>query len=101
VTTPRRLPTLPDVPMVSETLPGFRVGGLGILMAPAGTPPDIVQRMNREVDAVVKEPEYVKRLASFGFVVTDAGTAQSIAEFIRTERQNWDRIMTTLNIKPQ
>jgi tripartite-type tricarboxylate transporter receptor subunit TctC len=101
ITTPRRLDTLPDVPTVGETLPGFRVGGLGILMAPAGTPADIVQKMNREVDAVVRDKDYRERLASFGFSVSDAGTPQSIPEFVRTERENWDKIMKGLNIKPQ
>jgi tripartite-type tricarboxylate transporter receptor subunit TctC len=101
VTTPRRLESLPDVPTVGETLPGFRVGGLGILVAPAGVPADIVQRMNREVDAVVRDREYVQRLLTFGFSVSDAGTPQSIAEFVRTERENWDRIMKGLDIQPQ
>ena len=45
--------------------------------------------------------EYRERLGSFGFVVTDAGTPESIAEFVRGERENWDRIMKGLNIQPQ
>jgi tripartite-type tricarboxylate transporter receptor subunit TctC len=70
-------------------------------VAPAGTPEDIVYRMNREVDAIVKERDYVQRLLGFGFSVTDAGTPQSIAEFVRSERDNWDKIMKGLNIQPQ
>ncbi len=101
ITTPRRLESLPDIPAVAETIPGFRVGGLGILVAPAGTPADAVQRMNRATDAVVREKEYRERLASFGFSVSDAGTLQSIPEFVRTERENWDRIMKGLNIQPE
>jgi tripartite-type tricarboxylate transporter receptor subunit TctC len=101
VTTPRRLDTLPDVPTVGETLPGFRVGGLGVLVAPAGTPADAVQRMNRAMDQVVRDKEYKDRLGSFGFSVTDAGTPQSVVEFVRGERENWDRIMKGLNIQPQ
>jgi tripartite-type tricarboxylate transporter receptor subunit TctC len=57
--------------------------------------------MNREVDAVVKDKEYRDRLATFGFVVTDAGTPASIAEFVRSERDNWGQIMKGLNIQPQ
>jgi tripartite-type tricarboxylate transporter receptor subunit TctC len=101
VTTARRFPGLEEVPTVGETLPGFRMGGLGILVAPAGVPGDIVQRMNREVDVIVREREYVQRLLTFGFTVTDAGTPASIAEFVRTERENWAKVIAGLGITPQ
>ena len=48
-----------------------------------------------------REPEYINRLQSFGITSSGAGTPQSIAEFIRAERENWDRIMKGLNIQPQ
>lgn len=101
VTTPKRFPGFEDVPTVGETLPGFRMGGLGILAAPAGLPGEIAQRMNREVDAIVREREYVQRLLSFGFTVTDAGTPGSIAEFVRAERENWSKVIAGLGIQPQ
>ncbi|MFM9967993.1 MAG: Bug family tripartite tricarboxylate transporter substrate binding protein [Burkholderiales bacterium] len=101
VTTPRRLESLPDIPAVGETLPGFRVGGLGILAAPAGTPVEAMQRTNREIDSLMKDKEYRERLVGFGFSVSDAGTPQSIADFVRAERENWGQIMKGLNIQPQ
>jgi len=96
-----RLPFLPEVPTIGETLPGFKLVGVGIMAAPAGTPPAIVQRVNRELDAYEREPEYQNRLASFGIATSGAGTAQSIAEFIRSEREGWDKIMKGLNVQPQ
>jgi tripartite-type tricarboxylate transporter receptor subunit TctC len=101
VTTPRRLESLPDVPTVAETLPSFRVGGLGVLVAPANAPAEMVQRMNQEVDKVVRDREYRDRLTGFGFAVSDAGTANSLPEFVRAERENWERIMKGLNVQPQ
>jgi hypothetical protein len=57
--------------------------------------------MNHEVDAIVRDREYVQRLLGFGFSVTDAGTLPQIAEFVRTERENWERIMKGLDIQAQ
>lgn len=101
ITTPRRLESLPDVPTVGETVPGFRVGGLGVLVAPAGTPVEAIQKVNREIDVLMKDREYRDRLVGFGFSMSDAGTPQSIAEFVRGERENWGQIMKGLNIQPQ
>ena len=101
VSSARRLPFLDDIPAISETLPGFRMVGVGIMAAPAGTPAAIIQRVNREVDAMEREPEYINRLQSFGITSSGAGTPQSIAEFIRGEREIWDRIMKGMDVQPQ
>ena len=101
VSSARRLPFLDDIPAISETLPGFRMVGVGIMAAPAGTPAAIIQRVNREVDAMEREPEYINLLQSFGITSSGAGTPQSIAEFIRAERENWDRVMKGLDVQPQ
>jgi tripartite-type tricarboxylate transporter receptor subunit TctC len=97
----RRLPFMPDIPTIGETVPGFKIVGVGIMAAPAGTPAAIVGRVNREMDAFEKEPEYINRLQSFGIATSGAGTPQSIAEFIRGERALWAEIMKGLNVQPQ
>lgn len=101
VTSAKRFPLWESVPAISETLPGYKIAGLGILWAPTGTSSAIVQRMNREIDTIVKEPDYVQKLLSIGFTTNGAGSAQSIAEFIRSERDNWDRMLSGVNIQPQ
>ena len=101
VGTPNRFPGLDDTPTFSETLPGFRAGGTGILMAPAGTPVAIIQRMLRELDPIVRSPEYQQRLLSFGFTSSNAGTPESIAEFIRGERELWEKIVRTAGLQRQ
>ena len=97
----RRYPGLEDVATIAETLPGFRAGGIGIIVAPAGTPADILDRMRREIDPIVRDPEYQKRLLQFGFIASDGGTPQSIAETIRGERELWGKIAATVGFQPQ
>lgn len=97
----RRYPGLDDVATVGETLPGFRAGGIGIVVAPTGTLADILERMRREIDPIVRDPEYQKRLLQFGFIASDGGTPQSIAETIRGERELWAKISATVGFSPQ
>lgn len=97
----RRYPGLEDVATVGETLPGFRAGGIGIMVAPAGTPADILERMRREIDPVVRDADYQKRLLQFGFIASDAGTPQVIAETLRSERELWAKIAATVGFQPQ
>jgi len=101
VGTPNRFPGLEEIPTFSETLPGFRAGGTGVLVTPAGTPAAIIQRMHRELDIVVRTPDYQQRLLSFGFTSSNAGTPESIAEFIRGERELWEKIVKTVGIQRQ
>ena len=67
----------------------------------SGLPGEILNRMNRDVDVAVREREYLQRLQTFGFSVTDAGTQATIAEFIRNEREIWSKVVAGLGIKPQ
>lgn len=94
-------PLLPGIPTISETLPGFKMSGMGILAAPTGISPAIVQQLNRVMDKIVRDAEYVKTLLEMGFTVNGAGTPQSIAEFLRERREYWDKVMKGLNVRPE
>ena len=97
-----RLPAHDSIPAVAETFPGFRVVGIGILFAPARTPADIIQKLNAEIDVVIKDAEYQKRLQSFGFTsLPGAGTAAEIAQFMKSERDNWANVFKSVKIEPQ
>ncbi len=102
VTSPQRVPGHDDVQAIGETLKGYRVQGFTIVFAPSGTPSDITVKLNRAIDPIVKEDSYVKRLLSYGVTIRGgAGTAQSIAAFEKTERDNWANIFTQLNYQAQ
>jgi tripartite-type tricarboxylate transporter receptor subunit TctC len=96
-----RFPVMPDVPTVSETVPGVDQEGGFYLVGPAGLPSDIVQRLNREVDRFVKEPETQKRMHAYGFAARGAGTPEALAEFIRTENAEFGQVVQELGLARQ
>jgi tripartite-type tricarboxylate transporter receptor subunit TctC len=95
-----RLATHPDVPTVSDTIPGFVSGGWSILVAPHGTPPAIVRKVNGDLRAVLARPELVKRFEEFG-TVTRPMSPQELAEFVRSERSVWGPVVKQIGIAQQ
>ncbi len=91
VTSATRFPGLPDLPALNETLPGVVVDGWFGVVAPAGTPAEIVARVNREIGEFLKGPEIQQRLISFGLATEGAGTPRSTAQFIREMQAHWQR----------
>jgi tripartite-type tricarboxylate transporter receptor subunit TctC len=101
VSSMKRFPGLPDTPTLAENNPGLAIEGWLFLVAPSGTPGDIVQRMNREIDRIVKEPEVVQRIRGFGFSASDAMTPATILERAKEERARWKKIAQDINLQPQ
>ena len=101
VSSGRRFPGLDDVPSLSEHYPGFQLAGWFVLSGPSKLPPEIVQRLNREVDAFIKEPATQKRMTSFGFIASGALSPAALDEFLRTERDKWRRIVQDVGLKPE
>jgi tripartite-type tricarboxylate transporter receptor subunit TctC len=102
VTSARRFPSWPDVPTIAETLPGYnKIVGIGILVAPAGTPADIIARLKREIDAIIKDPDVVQRMLAVGIFNSGVVTPIPIAEFLRSERENWDKMLGGVNVQPE
>ena len=101
VTSERRFPGLPDLPSVREAVPGVVMNGWFAIVAPVGTPNDIVQRLNREVGVYLKGDEIQKRLLAFGLATEGAGTPESTGAFIRQEQAQWRALAKELDIKPQ
>lgn len=96
-----RVPELPDVPTISTTYPGFEYEGWHALVAPAGTPPEIVRRVNRDMDQVLKDPEIVKRLADLGSITEGAGTPESLGRFLAAENARWAKLVKDVGIRPE
>ncbi len=87
-----RSPTLPDVPTLAETYPGFDAAPMNYLSVRGGTPDDIVARINREVNAVLERPEIRQKLLDRGVIVS-TGSPQDIARQVASEREKWKRII--------
>ena len=90
VTSRTRLETLPDVPTVAETVPGYETGtwwGVGV---PKGTPADIIEKLNREINASLADPKIKARFAELGsapFIVTP----QAFGTFLAAETEKWGK----------
>jgi len=92
VAAPKRLPNYPDLPAVAETLPGFAASGWSILVAPRGTPPAIVQKINADLRKALAQPELLEKFKELGNY-TRAMTPQQLADFVHSERQEWGPIV--------
>jgi tripartite-type tricarboxylate transporter receptor subunit TctC len=97
----KRVRGLEEVPTLAETYPGFEYVGWFALLAPTGTPVAIVQRMNREMDRVLTDPEIAQRLFDLGLVNEGAGTPESLAEFLRAERERWAKLVKDIGLQPE
>lgn len=96
----KRAPQLPDLPAMTEIYPGFRTVTWNGLLAPAGTPRDIVERIAREVARAVREPAMNERLNSMG--ITPVGnTPAEFAELIRSEVPLWRAAVDAAGIKQE
>jgi tripartite-type tricarboxylate transporter receptor subunit TctC len=93
-----RAAALPDTPTVAETLPGFEVSNWIGLFAPAGTPLDIVNRINAEVQKIMRTPDMVKRLEAEGAKFVPLSAAQ-FGEFQKDEIAKWGKTIREANIK--
>jgi tripartite-type tricarboxylate transporter receptor subunit TctC len=96
---PQRLPILPDVPTAAEAgLPGFEASSWFALVAPAGTPPEIVARLNAETAKILKDPKMVEQFAARGVRLVGNSVA-SFTAFIPPERARWGEIVKTSGVK--
>jgi tripartite-type tricarboxylate transporter receptor subunit TctC len=92
VTTAQRSPALPDVPSVSETVPGYEASAWFGASAPKGTPPAIIARLNREFNAALADPDMKAKLANLGGVPI-SGTPEQFWALHRMETEKWAKIV--------
>ena len=98
VTTEKRSSELPDVPTVGETVPGYEASALFGMGAPAKTPPEVIARLNKEINAVLAEPETRKRLIELGGepLIT---TPDDFGAMIKAETEKWEKVVKSAGIK--
>jgi tripartite-type tricarboxylate transporter receptor subunit TctC len=100
VTSAVRMDVLPDVPTVAETLPGYEATSWAGIGAPAHTPAEIIDQLNRETNAALAEPKLKAQLADFGAIVM-TGSPTDFGKFIATEIDKWAKVVKFANIKPE
>jgi tripartite-type tricarboxylate transporter receptor subunit TctC len=100
VTSPKRSPNAPDVPTIAESYPGFEVELVYALVAPAGTPRDVVTRLNAEVVKILQEPDTREKLAAQGFEVRTS-TPEQLGIYIRNEITKWAPLVKESNVQPE
>ena len=92
VTGTKRSPQLPDIPPVNEDVPGYEVTTWYSFVTPAGTPKAIVDRLNREISAIVESPEIKERLKGQG-VEADAMKPEELASLYQRETAKWAKVI--------
>ena len=99
VTTAERTPTLPDVPTIGEFVPGYEASQWYGLGAPRATPADVIERLNRETNAVIADPKMQARLAELGASVV-SGTPAEFGKLIVDETAKWAKVVKISGAKP-
>jgi tripartite-type tricarboxylate transporter receptor subunit TctC len=98
VTTAERSPQLPDVPTVAETIPGYEASALFGMGAPIKTPPEIIEKLNREINAVLAEPDVKARLIELGGEPL-VSSPQGFGAMIAAETEKWAKVVKFADIK--
>jgi tripartite-type tricarboxylate transporter receptor subunit TctC len=101
VTSGKRFPGLPDLPSLHETVPGIVMDGFFAVVAPAGTPSEVIAQLNHEIGLYLSGPDVEERLLTLGLSTDGGGTPESTAQVIRREQEQWRAFGKELNIEPQ
>jgi tripartite-type tricarboxylate transporter receptor subunit TctC len=102
VTSPKRAPSAPDIPTVAETLPGFAADTWFGIVAPAGTPRAIIDKLNAAAQKALASDDTKKRYADVGMTSTGEGgtTPEQLDAYIKSEIAKWSKVIKDANIQP-
>jgi len=100
VTSAKRSDALPDIPTVTETVPGFETYIWHGIAAPKGTPADIISKLNSEINAVIADPKMKERFADIGGTAI-GGSPADFGKLIADETEKWAKVIKFANIKPE
>lgn len=98
VASPQRMATLPEVPTVAETLPGFESAAWYAIVAPPGTPEAIAEKINRDVNEALRDPEIRQRLAQLSAEPV-GGSREATAAYMREEIERWHKVIKAANVR--
>jgi len=100
VSTLERSPILPELPTIADTLPGFDAYAMNYVTARAGTPRPIIDRLNRDINAVLKMPDIRERLLGMGATPTGS-TPEELEQVIRSESEKWKKVIEISGAKAE
>jgi tripartite-type tricarboxylate transporter receptor subunit TctC len=100
VTTSTRSEALPDLPTVGDFVPGYEASGWYGVCAPSRTPPEIIDKLNREINAALADPKLKARLAELGGAALP-GSPADFGKLIAEETEKWGKVVRAANIKPE
>jgi tripartite-type tricarboxylate transporter receptor subunit TctC len=95
---PKRSPAAPDIPAIAETLPGFECINWYAMLAPAGTPPAIVMKLNAEMVKMIADPPFAQRLLDLGSE-PQSSTPAGLAAYMKQESERWAKVIKAAGIK--
>jgi tripartite-type tricarboxylate transporter receptor subunit TctC len=96
---PKRLPELPSIPATTETLPDYTAGTWFGLSVTAGTPRDIVMKINADVRKIVAEPAIQEKFVKKQLYETMVSSPEEFAAFIKSETERWGKVIREQNLK--
>ena len=97
VTTAKRSPELPDVPTVAESVPGYEASAFFGFGVPHGTPKEVVDKLNHEINEALKDPGMLKKLGDLGGIPV-AGTPADFGKFLAAETAKWEKVVRAANL---
>jgi tripartite-type tricarboxylate transporter receptor subunit TctC len=102
VTSPQRAPSAPDIPTVAETLPGFAADTWFGIVAPAGTPRPVIDKLNAAARKALADPDTKKRYAEVGMTISGPGgsTPEELDTYIKAEIAKWAKVIDDARIQP-
>ena len=95
-----RAPNYPDFPAISETLPGFQAGGWFGMIAPAGTPREVVTLLNREINRALGQPDVREKLTAFALEI-HTESPEYFGDLIRRDMEKWGKLARDIGFKPR
>ena len=101
VTSAQRVAGFEAVPALAESLPGFEMVGWFAIVAPTGTPAAVVQRANRDVNALLKEREVADRIAAIGPLADGSMGIEQVGAFLQAEHTRWAAITKEIGVLPE
>lgn len=94
-----RDPLYPDIPVVGETVKGFEFQDWTGVLAPKGTPPDIVVKLQQEISAALAQPQVIEQMHAQGLNPVQGGTSAQFAKFIQSEQKKWGAVAKSINLQ--